>query len=157
MNIKETNTIPLSEIRFGLGEAVKLDELENFLISLYCTIVAYNFTQLLVKFSILFQYKRIFRTPFARKIFIGLIVWLSCYALFCEGSSIITCWPIAKYWDDTIPGGCVDRSNLHYVIAGFNIINDFILLCAPMPFLKNLQVTPRAKYVLIGVFACGGL
>jgi hypothetical protein len=133
------------------------EEIESFLQALYATVVAYITTQFLVKFSILFQYRRIFRTPVARKIIIGLIVWLSLYGLFCEGSSIFTCWPVAKYWDDTIPGGCINRSNLHYAIAGFNIVNDFILLIIPIPFLKNLQVTPRARFILIGVFACGGL
>lgn len=79
------------------------------------------------------------------------------YGLFCNLSSLITCWPIAKYWNDAIPGGCLDRSLLHYVLAGFNILNDIMLLASPLPFLKSLQIARRAKLVLIAVFACGGL
>ena len=85
------------------------------------------------------------------------MIYLGAYAAFCIGSSIFTCVPVAKYWDDNIPGGCINRSNLHYGIAAVNIINDFVLLCIPYPFLKKLNITKRAKYVLIGVFACGGV
>lgn len=110
-----------------------------------------------VKFSILTQYKRIFETRSAAKLFTGLLIYLGVYAAFCLGSSVFTCVPVAKYWDNTIPGGCINRSNLHYAIAAVNILNDFILLCIPYPFLKKLNITRRAKYVLIGVFACGGV
>ena len=148
---------PFSEIKFGLGDAVRLDQLQSFLQSLYATVVAYGFTQLTIKFSILCQYRRIFQTPKAKKIVTGLLIWLSIYATFCLGTSIFTCWPVAKYWDDTIPGGCIDRSYLHYAIAGFNILNDLTLLILPIPMLRGLQITFRAKIVLIGVFTCGAL
>lgn len=144
-------------MKFGLGDAVRLEMIEQFLISLYATIVSYNYTQLVIKFSILFQYYRIFRTPQARRVFLGLMIWLGAYAIFCEGTCIFTCWPVAKYWNDHIPGGCIDRAMLHYFIAGFNIVNDIIILLAPVPYLKSLQVTKRAKLVLIGVFTCGSL
>lgn len=65
--------------------------------------------------------------------------------------------PVAKYWDDSIPGMCINRSNLHYALAGFNIVNDIALLAAPVPYLKGLQIPRRAKIVLMAVFACGGL
>ncbi|KAK3934548.1 hypothetical protein QBC46DRAFT_462564 [Diplogelasinospora grovesii] len=148
-------TASMYQIRYGLGDAVRLEELQSFLIALYVTVVSYSFTQLMVKFSILFQYKRIFQTPLAGSIFLGLMIWLTAYGSVCLGTSIFTCWPVAKYWDDTIPGGCIDRSVLHYLLAGFNILNDFALLCVPIPFLRKLNVNKRVKWVLIGVFACG--
>lgn len=157
-NVSNCKCLTLAEIRFGLGEAVKLAELVSFLQALYATVVAYNFTQLTIKFSLLFQYRRIFNTtPKAKKIFKGLLIWLCVYTLFCEGTSIITCWPVPKYWDDTIPGGCIDRSNLHYAIAALNILNDFILLLIPIPYLRRLQINMRDKIALMAVFACGGL
>ncbi|RYO83405.1 hypothetical protein DL762_006170 [Monosporascus cannonballus] len=158
-----------TEIRFGLGNAVIPEALEGFLISLYATVVAYNLygrpliappprsTQLAVKFSILTQYKRIFETEAARRLFGGLLIYLGCYAAFCLGSSVLTCVPVAKYWDDAIPGGCLNRSNLHYGIAGVNIVNDFVLLCIPYPFLRRLNISRRAKHILVGVFACGAV
>ena len=146
-----------AEIKYGLGDAVKFEVLQNFLQSLLATVIAYSFTQLTIKFSILLQCRRIFSSAGAQRLFLGLLVWLTVYGLFCLLSSIITCVPVAKYWDDTIAGGCIDRSNLHYALAGFNIVNDIALLLAPLPFLKNLHIARRAKLVLIGVFCCGGL
>lgn len=146
-----------AEIKWGLGDAIGLEELVEFLRALYATVVLYNFTQLCVKFSILFQYRRIFRTDGAKRIITALIAWLGAYAMFCLGTTIFTRWPVAKYWDDSIEGGCIERSVLNYAIAGFNIVNDLIILFIPIPWLKNLQVTFRAKLLLIGVFTCGAL
>ena len=82
---------------------------------------------------------------------------MTVYGLFCFWSSLIPCIPVARYWDPSIPGGCINRSDLHYALAGFNILNDIALLVAPMPYLKNLQIPRKAKAVLIAVFACGSL
>ncbi|KAK3330757.1 hypothetical protein B0H66DRAFT_74012 [Apodospora peruviana] len=149
-------TACMEQIRFGLGDAVRFEELQSFLIALYVTVLSYSFTQMMVKFSILFQYRRIFQTTLAKRISLGVMLWFIAYGSVCLGTSIFTCWPIRKYWNDEVEGGCIDRSVLHYFLAGFNILNDFILLFLPMPFLKKLHVNPRVKAVLIGVFACGG-
>ncbi|KAK3336290.1 putative integral membrane protein [Cercophora scortea] len=145
----------MEQVRYGLGDAVRFEEIENFLTALYVTVVSYSFTQMAVKFSILFQYRRIFQTQLAKRITVGLLVWFTAYGSVCLGTSIFTCWPIPKYWRDSIPGGCIDRSVLHYFLAAFNILNDFLLLFFPMPFLKKLQVNSRVRAVLIAVFACG--
>lgn len=129
----------------------------SFLKSLYFTILAYGVSHLSVKFSLLFQCRRIFVERSAQRIFLGMLIWMTIYGVFCLFSSILTCVPVAKYWDDTIEGGCIDRSLLHYVLAGFNIANDIALLLIPLPYLKALQIQKRAKIVLMGVFACGGL
>ncbi|KAM4057385.1 putative integral membrane protein [Hirsutella rhossiliensis] len=149
-------TAVMHQIRYGLGDQVNPAYLQQFLQSLYATIIAYSFTHLSVKFSILLQCKRIFTEKSAQRIFLGLIIWLTVYGLFCFLSSTLTCVPVAKYWDDSIPGSCIDRSNLHYALAGFNIANDIALLAAPVPYLKGLQIPRRAKIVLMAVFACGG-
>ncbi|PHH91908.1 hypothetical protein CDD83_9775 [Cordyceps sp. RAO-2017] len=148
-------TAVLQQVRYGLGDEVNPAILQQFLQSLLATIIAYSFTHLSVKFSIVLQCKRIFTEKSAQRVFFILILWLTVYGLFCFLSSIVTCVPIAKYWDDSIPGGCIDRSNLHYALAGFNIVNDVALLIAPIPYLRNLQIPRRAKFVLIAVFACG--
>lgn len=46
---------------------------------------------------------------------------------------------------------------MRYAFAGINIVNDIVLLVAPMPFLKGLQIARRVKFVLMGVFAAGGV
>lgn len=156
-HLQPSLTDTIIEIKYGLGSGVDLAVIHNFLQSLLATVIAYSFTQLAVKFSILLQCKRIFSSTTAQRLFTGLLIWLTAYGLFCFLSSIITCWPVARYWDETIPGGCIDRSNLHYALAAFNILNDIAILVAPIPFLRNLHIARKAKLVLIGVFGCGGL
>ncbi|KAF7561125.1 hypothetical protein G7046_g3005 [Stylonectria norvegica] len=149
-------TASLHQVKYGLGDTLLEADLHPFLQSLLATVIAYSFTQLTVKFSILLQCKRIFSSSNAQRLFIGLLTWMTIYGSFCFLSSVITCWPVAKYWDDSIAGGCIDRSKLHYVLAGFNIINDIAILIAPLPFLRKLHIARRAKIVLIAVFGCGG-
>lgn len=144
-------------MRYGLGSTVDYAYLRDFFKSLYITIIIYMVTQFSVKFSILFQCKRIFTGCRANQLFLGLIIYLAIFCAVCLLLSIISCWPIAKYWDDTIPGRCSDEKITPYVLAGINIVNDIVLLVAPMPFLRSLQVARRAKIALISVFACGAL
>lgn len=70
-------------------------------------------------------------------------------------ASFFYCWPVPKAWDDSIPGRCVNRSNLNYAVAGFNILNDMFLVSIPFPFLIKLQVAQKQRVVLLSVFACG--
>lgn len=111
----------------------------------------------MVKLSISIQCLRIFTTQTAKRIFIGFIVFHALFGLVQIFMTIFTCNPVAKYWDDSIEGKCIDSRILRYTFAGINILNDILLLLSPMPFLKNLQIARRAKYVLMGVFACGVL
>ncbi len=145
------------QIRFGLGAPVPPEGIPNFLVSLYADIVMYNITAVLVKFSLVLQYKRIFQTANNVWLFRGLLIWLSAFGTVIMAFTIFTCWPVASYWDESIPGGCIDRQLLHYVIAGINIVQDLGLLCIPVPFLRKLQIASRAKFVLIGIFTCGAL
>lgn len=71
--------------------------------------------------------------------------------------TVFTCYPVAKYWDDSIPGKCLDNRALRYAFAGINIVNDIALLVAPMPFLRTLQIERRIKFALMGVFAVGAV
>jgi hypothetical protein len=148
-------TATLYQIKYGLGDAVLPETLISFLQSLYFTILCYGVSHLSVKFSILFQCRRIFVERSAQRIYLGLLVWMTLYGLFCLLSSIFTCVPAAKYWDASIEGGCMDRSALHYALAAFNIANDITLLILPLPYLRALQIPKRARYMLMGVFACG--
>lgn len=144
-------------VSLGLGDAVLPTMLQQFLQVRLATIAAYNFTQLAVKFSTLVQYKRIFTLPLAQRIFIALICWLSIYTLPCLILPLVSCWPVAKLWDQTLPGRCINQGILQYTLAIINILNDLAILIAPWPFLKALRVSSKARIALISIFGCGGL
>jgi hypothetical protein len=146
-----------SEIKFGLGNVVIISELPNFLESLYFTIVTYYASEIAVKLSLLYQYRRVFPIPTPRRILWWLAAYLYFFSILTMAMAIFTCWPVAKYWDDTIQGGCMERSYLHYSLAAVNIVNDWIFWTFPLPLLRKLKLPMGQKVVLIGVFACGFL
>ncbi len=147
-----------AELTFGLGtEAVDEDSAFRFFKAQYANVVCYTAAAISVKFSLLFQYRRLFETERTRWFFIGFIAWLSIYSIIAMALTIFTCDPVKKYWIDELPGRCINRQLLQYFIAGFNVFNDFALLCIPIPFLRKLQIERRAKIVLMCVFACGAL
>ncbi|KAK3991271.1 Satratoxin biosynthesis SC1 cluster protein 4 [Cladorrhinum sp. PSN332] len=147
--------VTIEQLRYGLGSTVDPGELVGFLKMLYATIITYSVTQMFIKLSILFQYRRIFQTPAAKKLTMGVLCWFAVYGIACVGTSIFTCWPVAKFWNVSIDGVCMHRPTLHYCLAAFNIFNDFLLLFLPVPWLRGLNVSRQVKVVLIGVFACG--
>ncbi|KND88260.1 hypothetical protein TOPH_07047 [Tolypocladium ophioglossoides CBS 100239] len=145
----------VEQIRYGQGEHVSLASVKNFLQWIFITVNTYIITQLTVKFSILLQCRRIFTDTSAQRLFLGLLIWLTFYGLFSLFSTIFGCVPVAKFWDVTLPGRCLDHYKLQYALAAINIVNDIALLVAPMLYLKNLHIRRRAKIVLIAVFTCG--
>ncbi|WZH46803.1 uncharacterized protein QYS62_007911 [Fusarium acuminatum] len=145
----------MEQVRYGLGLPPDPKRLSPFIQATTASVISYTICHLAVKLSISFQCLRIFITPTARNLFIGLIVFFSVYGTLCLMLTIFTCYPVAKYWDDSIPGKCLDNRAMRYAFAGINIINDITLLVAPMPFLRNLQIARRIKFILMGVFAAG--
>ena len=113
--------------------------------------------QTLYKLSITTQSYRLFTTTKAQKIMKVLIGWILVCGIMSVSGSLFYCRPVPKAWDDSISGSCVNRSNLNYAIAGFNILNDVALLLIPVPFLLTLQIAKKQRIVLICVFACGAL
>jgi hypothetical protein len=130
---------------------------KNYLEALWATILTYTLTHFSFKFAILFQGKRIFIDPRAQRFYLGLIVYLATYCIICTLLTIISCWPVEKYWDPSIPGGCIDSKAAYDAFAGINIVNDLAILLAPMPFVKGLNMARKTKFALIGLLACGGM
>ncbi|KAF4958111.1 hypothetical protein FSARC_11099 [Fusarium sarcochroum] len=147
----------MQQVRYGLGLPPDPELLSPFIQATTASVISYTVCHLAVKLSISIQCLRIFITPTARRLFLSLIIFFSVYGTLCLMLTIFTCWPVAKYWDDSIPGKCLDNRAMRYAFAGINIVNDITLLVAPMPFLRNLQIARRIKFILFGVFAAGGV
>ncbi|KAF3031366.1 hypothetical protein E8E12_001204 [Didymella heteroderae] len=68
------------------------------------------------------------------------------------------CRPIAKHWDPKLPGYCwgpTPRTISGYLGAGSNIVSDLFYTCAPLVYIRNVQLTKRAKWGLRVVFSLG--
>jgi hypothetical protein len=86
-----------------------------------------------------------------------LIGFLALYGTWTVVSAWANCVPLAKFWDDTIPGFCFDKEALWFSNSAIHILTDILILIYPMPVLKSLQLPKRQKVALMGVFALGGL
>ncbi|XEV07324.1 hypothetical protein FSHL1_012611 [Fusarium sambucinum] len=147
----------MQQIRFGLGQPPNPELLSPIIQATTASVISYTICHLAIKLSIAFQCLRIFITAKARRLFISLTVYFAVYGVLCLMLTVFTCYPVAKYWDDSIPGKCLDNRALRYAFAGINIVNDIVILVAPMPFLQNLQIGRKIKVVLMVVFAAGGV
>jgi hypothetical protein len=117
----------------------------------------YNFGLTLTKVSILLQYLRITIDPPVKKVCRALIFFalLNCIQTLFTG--IFSCYPVAKFWDDRIPGGCVNKPALWYANAAINIFQDISLIVLPIFVLRKLVLPRREKICLILILGLGGL
>lgn len=110
-----------------------------------------------IKYSILFQYHRIFPSKSFHKVIFGIAAVVTSWALSAFFASIFNCYPIRMSWEPTIPGRCIDYGMVTLIIGIFNIFIDFIMLSAPMPLLWKLQMSTRRKILLSGAFTAGSM
>lgn len=109
------------------------------------------------KASILLQYRRVFKI---RKMLLACNIMLGAIAVYGTWtflSAWLNCIPVAKFWDDSIPGFCLSKEGLWFSNSAMHILSDVIVLVLPMPVLRSLQLPTKQKVALMGVFALGGL
>ncbi|KAI9046230.1 putative integral membrane protein [Aspergillus affinis] len=125
------------------------------MIFFWVSVPIYQISLFTTKASILLQYKRVFSTPRMRLACYFLIGFLALYGVWTIMSAWLNCIPVARFWDDSISGYCLDKKALWFSNAAIHIITDVIILIYPMPVLKNLQLPRRQKIALMAVFALG--
>ena len=67
---------------------------------------------------------------------------------------IFQCHPISYAWNRDLKDTCVDYNAASWASAGFNILQDILIVLLPIPELRILQLSARKK---IGVHAMFGL
>ncbi|KAJ5098313.1 hypothetical protein N7532_005314 [Penicillium argentinense] len=129
--------------------------LQQQLKCLWAAIPMYNASLAFTKFSILFQYIRIFPARSFRLacyIVMGIVATYSSWAIV---SGYVNCVPVAKFWNHDLPGNCLSFEAVWFFNASMNIATDVTLLVLPMPFLVKLQLPRMQKIALMAVFAIG--
>ena len=71
--------------------------------------------------------------------------------------AIFQCVPVQGGWDTTVKAKCIQINLLWMIMAGMNVLTDFVLLLAPLPTLWALQLPRAAKAQVMGIFCVGGL
>ncbi|CAG8011374.1 unnamed protein product [Penicillium salamii] len=149
----------VGEVYHGMGEHYAIIPAAVYKAQMICfwaSVPIYQTSLISTKMSILLQYKRVFSTPRMRLACWLLIGFLGAYGTWTIVSAWANCVPLAKFWDPTLPGFCLDKKALWFSNSAIHILTDIIILLYPMPVLKSLQLPKKQKFALMAVFALGG-
>jgi hypothetical protein len=117
----------------------------------------YNSSLFSTKASIVLLYLRAFPARSMRIACYVALGFIGVYGLWAILSGYLNCIPVAKFWDNTLDGGCINMEALWFSNAIVHIITDITILLMPMPILSSLQLPRKQKIALMAVFALGGL
>ncbi|KAL4921345.1 hypothetical protein BDW62DRAFT_219495 [Aspergillus aurantiobrunneus] len=109
----------------------------------------------LIKFSVLFMYNRIFPVRSIRigSYILGGITLAWAIALYFV--AIFQCTPVRKAWERQIPGHCIDLK-LGLMVNGVpNFVTDILILALPIPSIWKLHVSTWQRASVIAVFLSG--
>ncbi|KAJ9297322.1 hypothetical protein DTO271G3_4615 [Paecilomyces variotii] len=146
------------EVEYGMGihiADIPPDILVKQMKCFWASVPIYQTSLISTKASILFQYRRVFPTQKIRIVCNIMIAVLALYGTWTVLTAWLNCVPVAKFWDDSIPGHCLNKEGLWFSNSGMHILTDIIIMVLPMPVLKSLQLPQRQKLALMGVFALG--
>ncbi|KAK3176192.1 hypothetical protein OEA41_007515 [Lepraria neglecta] len=129
--------------------------LKLFQITFVCE-MTYTIILVLAKISILYLYRSIFPGRDFR-ITTNLIgAFVLCWGISGPLITVFSCKPIDGSWDITVPSSCTNRRNLFIGFAVLNILADVFILALPMREVWRLQMAPRQKFMISGMFLLGG-
>ncbi|MCJ1354700.1 MAG: hypothetical protein MMC33_004689 [Icmadophila ericetorum] len=146
-------------VHFGFGKHISdlpSDATTIYLKIAYFDELMWSLSLGLIKYSILFFYRRIFPIP---KLKITLFIIGGCVLAWQIGvlvSFILQCIPVEKAWNLGSEGHCSDPGHLFWGTSIPNIITDFVLLTLPMPLVWKLQLSMPQKIGLTATFLTGG-
>ncbi|KAI4612497.1 hypothetical protein J4E80_007231 [Alternaria sp. BMP 0032] len=142
----------------GLHEAdIDPANMEMLLKMVMAALIFYFSVNWAVKHSLLIFYTELTFEPWARRcIFIMHIVAFS-FGLTCVVTSIFQCIPVAKWWDPTIEGYCINLSDFSYFNSVFMVACDAVLYILPVIFTWNVKLRRHHRIAVNFLFALGGL
>ncbi|KAI5204328.1 hypothetical protein E4T38_04714 [Aureobasidium subglaciale] len=141
------NAVPFSRTQFAGGP-------------LYCL------TVLGFKLSLLISYLRVagFNRTYATIVWVVMGSVIVCQILFTILLSA-GCRPIAKQWDPSIPGTCLNALPIYFALGGTSLGWDLIIIILPFPILRRLHLDwqrkplttdeTRKQVALLAVFSLG--
>ncbi|THZ03652.1 hypothetical protein D6C95_03653 [Aureobasidium pullulans] len=131
------NAVPFSRTQFAGGP-------------LYCL------TVLGFKLSLLISYLRVagFNRTYATIVWVVIVSVLISQIVFTILLSA-GCRPIAKQWDPSIPGKCINALPAYFALGGTSLGWDLIIIILPFPILRRLQLDWQRKVALLAVFSLG--
>ncbi|KAK3393920.1 hypothetical protein B0H63DRAFT_30854 [Podospora didyma] len=152
------SALMMAACTYGFGQHIANLSRPNKLMTLKLYYVAQAFYKLtidLTKISILLLYLRIFIKKWFRRACWTLMVIILLYMVATTTVSIRQCGPVARAWDKTIPGECIDITANWYANAAFSVATDIFILGLPMYPIYTSQLPASQKIALVVVFGLG--
>lgn len=112
-----------------------------------------------IKISIIVFLRRLLGTlTFYRAFTMGLIAFVTCWAVAALLVNIFQCWPVQYYYDKDLNGNCMRHQREFFQCMGsLALAEDVFILCLPIPVVWRLRITMRQKFAVTFVFSLGGL
>ncbi|KAI0548666.1 hypothetical protein F4679DRAFT_573986 [Xylaria curta] len=110
-----------------------------------------------VKLTFLFFYRRIFSTRTKiRYIFIdGAIILVVLLNISLFIATILSCIPVQREWDTTVPGHCINPVILPYFSGVSSSATDIYVLILPITLLWGLNMNTQRKIRVSSIFGLG--
>lgn len=110
---------------------------------------------LLIKYSILSLYWRLFSLPsFRTKVYL-IVGFVAAWAIAGVLGSILQCVPISLAWNPAEQGFCFNLGAFTLVLGVVNVITDFFILMLPVRLVKNLHLNRAKRRPIILIFCAG--
>lgn len=91
------------------------------------------------KLSLLALYYRVFRFGYFKFACWVVAALVLVWALAATISLFLLCVPLAKYWDSSIHGRCIDYAPVRLTNSLATIVTDVMILCLPIPQIWRLH------------------
>ncbi|CAN9185900.1 unnamed protein product [Alternaria alternata] len=120
--------------------------------------LVYPLALFLVKASILALYHRIFElVEFRYKVW-SVAAFVTVYTIVVLFVNAFECRPNpSQAWSPTFPKGCNNLRATYFALGAINVLTDITIFLLPLKAFCSLQLDPRRRWALLGVFMIGGL
>lgn len=125
--------------------------------AVYALQIVYICALPLIKFSILLFYNRLFPGRRFRIVSYCIAAFVLCWWIVFFLTTVFQCTPIAANWWPDSYDYCMDEYAMYDVYSALNLLTDIVILALPWPLVMKLQLAPRKKFQLLGIFLLGSL
>ncbi|KAL9020813.1 MAG: hypothetical protein Q9185_001997 [Variospora sp. 1 TL-2023] len=136
-------------------------EADDYVLSLATSFISwmslYGASVALSKVAILLLYLRVFTTS-AKKFVVATCVIgavVVSIGIVTVVGSILNCTPMARNWDNNIPGRCIDELKFARYTAIPNVVTGIAMLILPLPMVWRLNIEVQQKIALTATFLHG--
>jgi len=115
----------------------------------------WNATVCFSKLSILLMYTALVPIPSMIKWAKGVGSLIILWNISDIIAGLLSCRPIAKNWDFTLPGTCGSQPKFYFSKGVVNLIADTVIIVPPMPYLYRLRMPMRRKLLAMALLSIG--